>query len=127
MGSTKMSKILNLGVLEAEKLQKRKWLKFCGTPCKLLYLAPAPHILAQFVVDCSSFNLPDTIRIPTHSPGTSEFLCLSQDWCFGISRERFRLLESCETDIEDDLVLQLHDIRQYFLCKPRRNTFFRET
>ena len=33
MGSMKMSKILTLGVLEAEKLQTRRWLKCCGTPC----------------------------------------------------------------------------------------------
>ena len=26
--------ILTLGGLEAKKLQKRKWLKFCGTPCR---------------------------------------------------------------------------------------------
>ena len=36
MGSMKMSKILTLGVLEAEKLQTRRWLKFCGTPCKTI-------------------------------------------------------------------------------------------
>ena len=28
-----MSKILTLGVLEAEKLQKPKWPKYCETPC----------------------------------------------------------------------------------------------
>ena len=37
--------------------------------CQILDLPPAPHILAQFVVDCSSFNLPDRIRIPTQNPG----------------------------------------------------------
>ena len=33
MGSTKMSKILTLGALEAEKLQKARWPKYCETPC----------------------------------------------------------------------------------------------
>ena len=36
MGSTKMSEILTLGVLKSEKLQKRRWLKCCGTPCILI-------------------------------------------------------------------------------------------
>ena len=35
MGSMKMSKILALGALEAEKLQKPRWPKYCGTPCRL--------------------------------------------------------------------------------------------
>ena len=70
--------------------------------CQILDLPPAPHILAQFVVDCSSFNLPDKIRIPTHNPGICEIFRLSRDWCFGISSERFRLLGSCETGKEDD-------------------------
>ena len=73
--------------------------------CQILDLPPAPHILAQFVVDCSSFNLPDKIRIPTHNPGISEIFRLSRDWCFGISSERFRLLGSCETGKEDDLAI----------------------
>ena len=33
MGSTKKSKLFTLGVLEDEKLQKRRWPKYCGTPC----------------------------------------------------------------------------------------------
>ena len=28
-----MSKILTLGALEAEELQKPRWLKYCETPC----------------------------------------------------------------------------------------------
>ena len=35
MGSTKMSKILILGALDAEKLQKPRWQSYCETPCTL--------------------------------------------------------------------------------------------
>ena len=35
MGSTKMSKFLTIGALEAEKLQKPRWPTCCGTPCNL--------------------------------------------------------------------------------------------
>ena len=53
---------------------------------------PPPSILAQFVLDCTSFNLPETIRISVQNPGISEIFVLSRDWCYGISSERFRLL-----------------------------------
>ena len=60
--------------------------------CALLAMLPPPSILAQFVLDCTSFNLPDNIRISVQNPGISEIFALSRDWCFGISSERFRLL-----------------------------------
>ena len=37
----------------------------------LSYNIPAP-IMTQFILDCASFNLPDTIRIPAHNPHISE-------------------------------------------------------
>ena len=58
----------------------------------LSYNIPAPT-LTQFVLDCSSFNLPDNIRIPVHNPRISEIYRAARDWCFAISNERSRLLK----------------------------------
>ena len=30
------------------------------------------EVMTQFLLDCSSFNIPDSVRIPVHNPGTSE-------------------------------------------------------
>ena len=50
-------------------------------------------VLTQFILDCTSFNLPDPFRIPVHNPRLSEIFQISRDWCFGISSERTRLLK----------------------------------
>ena len=68
---------------------------------QLLALAPAPHILTQFVLDCSSLNLPDCYRIPTHNPRISEIYKVSRDWTFGISSERSRLINQLKTKTTD--------------------------
>ena len=49
--------------------------------------------LTQFILDCTSINLPDTYRIPAHNPKVSEIFRISRDWCFSIVRERTRLLK----------------------------------
>ena len=51
-----------------------------------------PSILTQFVLDCSSPNLPDIARIPTHNPDITEVFRISRDWTFAIYSERTRLL-----------------------------------
>ena len=51
-----------------------------------------PDVLSQFILDCASFNLPDSIRIPLHNPGISKIYRLSRDWCFAIHSERCRML-----------------------------------
>ena len=61
--------------------------------CMILNGQQSPDTLAQFVLDCTSFNLPDSVRIPYHNPGTSEIFRVSRDWCYGISSERSRLLK----------------------------------
>ena len=35
LGSTKMSKIIILGAIEADNSKKTKWVKYCETPCTL--------------------------------------------------------------------------------------------
>ena len=57
----------------------------------LSYNIPAP-IMTQFILDCASFNLPDTIRIPVHNPRISEIYRVARDFCFAVSNERSRLL-----------------------------------
>ena len=58
----------------------------------ILQYHPPPSILAQFILDCTSLNLPDSIRVPSHNPDISKIYRVSRDWCFGISNERSRLL-----------------------------------
>ena len=53
--------------------------------------------LTQFLLDCTSFNLPETHRIPTHNPRVSEIFKISRDWCFAISRERLRLMNAAKS------------------------------
>ena len=59
--------------------------------CQILKYHPPPSILTQFILDCTSFNLPDSVRIPMHNPGISTICKVSRDWCFAVSRERSRL------------------------------------
>ena len=49
--------------------------------------------LTQFILDCTSLNLPDSFRVPTHNPRVSEIFCVSRDWCYAIAKERHRLLK----------------------------------
>ena len=55
-----------------------------------------PSILTQFVLDCSSLNLPDKARIPANHPHITDVFRISRDWAFAIYSERTRLvLENC--------------------------------
>ena len=49
-------------------------------------------VMTQFILDCSSPNLPCNVRIPAHNPRISEVYRVARDWCFAIASERFRLL-----------------------------------
>ena len=48
--------------------------------------------LTQFLLDCTSLNLKESIRIPLHNPGIGKIFRLSHDWCFAVSNCRSRLL-----------------------------------
>ena len=41
--------------------------------------------LCQFILDCTSINLEENIRIPAHNPATALIFKLSRDWCFAVS------------------------------------------
>ena len=59
----------------------------------ILHYHPPPHILTQFILDCTSLNLPDSIRVPSHNPGVSKICKVSRDWCYAINSERSRLIK----------------------------------
>ena len=61
--------------------------------CSILLCYPSPSILTQFILDCSSLNLPSSYRIPAHSPDIFKIYRISRDWCYAISCERSRLLK----------------------------------
>ena len=62
--------------------------------CAILQENPADSILTQFVLDCTSLNLPDPIRVPAHNPGISKIFRVSRDWCFAASSERSSCLKT---------------------------------
>ena len=61
--------------------------------CSILLCNPPPSILTQFVLDCTSLNLPGSYRVPMHNPGISKICKVSRDWCYAINSERWRLLK----------------------------------
>ena len=61
--------------------------------CALLECHSSPPILAQFILDCTSLNLPDNYRIPAHNPNISSVFKVSRDWSFAVGSERLRLLK----------------------------------
>ena len=60
--------------------------------CKILALPPPSSILIQFLLDCTSINLPEDYRIPSHNPSIGDIFRISRDWCFAAGRERHRIL-----------------------------------
>ena len=61
--------------------------------CRILTCPPPSNILTQFILDCTSLNLPEDVRIPSHNPFLYEIFRISRDWCFAINSERLRLLK----------------------------------
>ena len=59
--------------------------------CNILQETPSAPVLTQFILDCTSLNLPQSIRIPAHNPGIVKICKISRDWCYAISCERLRL------------------------------------
>ena len=56
-------------------------------------LSSQSNYLTQFILDCTSLNLPNSFRVPTHNPRVSEIFKVSRDWCYAVGRERQRLLK----------------------------------
>ena len=61
--------------------------------CAILQSYPTPDILTQFILDCTSLNLPDRYCIPAHNPNIHAVFKVSRDWTYSIGSERLRLLK----------------------------------
>ena len=71
--------------------------------CAILNMHHDLPLLLQFILDCTSFNLPEPYRIPAHNPGIARIFEISRDWCFATYNERSRQLKSKSgTQCEDD-------------------------
>ena len=60
--------------------------------CSILDVPNQTKYLTQFILDCTSLNLPAACRIAAHNPRISQIFAVSRNWCHAISRERARLL-----------------------------------
>ena len=61
--------------------------------CSILSSHLQAQCLTQFILDCTSINLPATHRIATHNPYVGKIFTVARNWCYGISRARARLLQ----------------------------------
>ena len=60
--------------------------------CAILNSSP-PAIITQFVLDCTSTNLPEEFCVPSHNPLVQNIFTISRDWCYALSNARSRLLQ----------------------------------
>ena len=56
------------------------------TPSRLLKYIPPTSLLTQFLLDCSSFNLPDDIRISVQNPEIYQIYQVARNWCYATMR-----------------------------------------
>ena len=61
--------------------------------CSILNATTQPHYLTQFILDCTSLNLPESHRIAAHNPSVGLVFAVARNWCYGVSRLRARLLQ----------------------------------
>ena len=62
--------------------------------CALLKSYEDNTLLVQFILDCTSLNLPEPFRIPAHNPEIVNIFEVSRDWCYATFIERSRQLKS---------------------------------
>ena len=60
--------------------------------CSILELQNQTQYLTQFLLDCTSLNLPAKCRIPAHNPTVHQIFAVSRNWCYATTKERARLL-----------------------------------
>ena len=60
--------------------------------CIILDLSTHSHWLTQFILDCTSLNLPATLRIGAHNPQVSQVFSVCRDWCHAICKAREKLI-----------------------------------
>ena len=49
--------------------------------------------LTQFILDCTSLNLPAAHRIAAHNPHVGKVFTVARNWCYGATKARARLLQ----------------------------------
>ena len=59
---------------------------------------PTPAVLTQFILDCTSINLDEDIRIPAHNPNITSVYKVCRDWSYAVTNERARLLKKIRKD-----------------------------
>ena len=64
--------------------------------CKLLD-NPTSTYLTQFLLDCTSLNLPNSYRLSPQNSEISKVFKIARDWCHSISNERTRQLRALKT------------------------------
>ena len=55
--------------------------------CAILSCQPPPKILAQFILDCTSPNLPNHFRLSPELPNIQNIFRVSRDWCHSTIKE----------------------------------------
>ena len=63
-------------------------------PTSQLLSNPDSKYLTQFILDCTSLNLPNPYRLSPQNPETTKIFKVSRDWCFAIMKERTRQLKA---------------------------------
>ena len=61
--------------------------------CGILADPHSPH-LTQFLLDCTSQNLPNGMRLSPENPKTSLVFKVARDWCFALINERSKQLKN---------------------------------
>ena len=63
-------------------------------PNNKLLTNPTHEVLTQFILDCSSLNLPNTVRVPTNHPGYIQITRQCSNLINGIHKDRTRQLKA---------------------------------
>ena len=60
---------------------------------KILQLPPNHAIMTQFILDCTSLNLPNGYRVSPAREGLTEIFRICRQFCFAVNAQRTRLLK----------------------------------
>ena len=63
-------------------------------PHNRLLISPAHDLLTQFILDCSSLNLPVDIRVPPNHPGFTSITRKCSSINYAIHKERSRQMKA---------------------------------
>ena len=71
-------------------------------PCCFILTQQATPYFVQFILDCTSLNLPNHFRLSPQNPKTYVVIKTARDWCHGVLQERGRQLKSLK-NIEGEI------------------------